>query len=345
MIRVGVIGAGYWGPNIIRNFTSHPETQVLAVCDVREERLHRVRSIYPHVEVTVHADELMNRTDLDLIAICTPVSTHYKLAKQALESGKHVFVEKPMTSSSAEALELIRLAREKDLHIFVDHTFLFTPAVQKIRHLLQQEEIGDLLYFDSVRINLGLFQHDASVVWDLAVHDFSILLYLIQRIPSRISATGSAHFSPHIHDMAYISLQYNQNFLAHFHVNWLSPVKVRKIFIAGSKKMIVWDDTVADEKIKIYDKGVDILADSNQIYDLLIQYRSGDMVSPQLPNREALWEEVDHIVRVLKGKEQPVSDGYLGYQVVYLLEITTASILSGGQPVKVLLKDASALEK
>lgn len=332
MINVGVIGAGYWGPNIIRNFTSHPNTQVIMVSDLLESRLQKIKKTYPHIKTTTNTDALLTNNELDLIAICTPVSTHFELAQKAIEQGKHVFIEKPMTSSLEEAKELLKFASKKNVHIFVDHTFLFTPTVQYIKHLLDNDFVGDLLYFDSVRINLGLFQHDVSVVWDLAVHDFSILLYLIDRFPVSISATGAAHLNPKIYDMAYISLEYENNFISHIHVNWLSPVKVRKCLIAGSRKMIVWNDNEADEKLKIYDKGIDVVKDTNQIYELLIQYRTGDMISPRLPNVEALFQEVNHIVKVLKGDEKPISDGLLGMRVVQLLETTSSSIQHKGAP-------------
>lgn len=336
-MRIGVIGAGYWGPNIIRNFMQHPSTQVEMVCDILPERLEKIKHMYPHITCTTSSDSIFNQKNIDLIAICTPVSSHYELAKKAILAGKHVLIEKPMTETSQQALELIELARKHQVHLFVDHTFLFTHAVQKMKEMVVQNELGKLYYFDSVRINLGLFQHDVSVVWDLAVHDFSILLYLIDQTPVTISATGAAHFNSKIHDMAYISVQYPNNFIAHIHVNWLSPVKVRKCLIAGSRKMLVWDDTLADEKLKIYDKGIDVLDDTNQIYELLVQYRSGDMISPKLVNEEALAREVDHIVRVIHDMERPVSDGNLGLKVVRLLEATNQSILQNGQPVKLNL--------
>jgi predicted dehydrogenase len=336
-MNVGVIGAGYWGPNIIRNFMRHPKSRVTMVCDVDPERLEKIRQMYPHIECTTNYHDLLKNPGIDLIAICTPVSSHFSLAKNTLLAQKHVLIEKPMTETGEQAEELISIARQRNLYIFVDHTFLFTPAVQKMKTLIQKKELGELYYFDSVRINLGLFQHDVSVVWDLAVHDFSILLYLINENPVTVSATGAAHFNPNLHDMAYISLQYSDNFIAHIHVNWLSPVKVRKCLIAGSGKMLVWDDTLADEKLKIYDRGIDVVENTNQIYELLVQYRSGDMVSPQLPNEEALYNEVAHIVNVIHQEEDPLSDGELGFKVVRLLEAANQSIQQGGRPIKVLM--------
>ncbi|GAB4183721.1 MAG: Gfo/Idh/MocA family oxidoreductase [Calditrichia bacterium] len=333
MINVGVIGAGYWGPNIIRNFMINPDTNVVMVCDLQEERLEKVSVAYPHIKTTTDANDLITSGELDLIAVCTPVSTHYQLAKEILSNKKHLLIEKPMTATAAEAEELNKIANAMNVKIFVDHTFLFTPAVQKIKEWINNGELGDLLYFDSVRINLGLFQHDVSVIWDLAVHDMSILTYLISNKPKNLSATGSAHYNQSIHDMAYLSLQYNNNFIAHIHVNWLSPVKVRKCLIAGTKKMIVWDDTLADEKIKIYDKGIDVIKNDNDIYELLIQYRSGDMVSPRLPNREALSVEVQNIVDVLKNKAEPISDGHLGAEVVKMIELADSSMKKNGTPV------------
>src|SRR2546430_7666658 len=273
MIRIGVIGYGYWGPNVVRNLRSLEGCQLAAVCDQSPVALQRVRQAYPDLPVTTNTYDLLTSPEIDAIAVVTPVSTHFDLAKVALENGKHVFVEKPFTSTTQQAEELIELAAQKNLTIMVDHTFLFTGAVRKIRELIDEGVLGDLYYYDSTRVNLGLFQHDVSVVWDLAPHDLSIIDFLIQDKPDAVIATGEAHLNGLV-DIAFITIYFPRNTIAHLNVNWLSPVKVRTTLIGGEKKMLVWNDLEADEKIKVYDKGVRGTTEQ-ELYDPLASTRPG----------------------------------------------------------------------
>jgi predicted dehydrogenase len=335
MIKIAVTGVGYWGPNIIRNFYASPETYVKMCCDLEEERIGFVKKRYPAITTTNEYKDILQDPEIDLVAICTPVFTHYELAKAALEAGKHVFIEKPMTSTSAQAEELINLAEQKNLQIFVDHTFLFTGSVKKIKDIISSGEIGDLLYFDSVRVNLGLFQHDVNVIWDLAPHDISIMDYCLGAKPECVVATGSDHFRDGLEDVAYLTVYYPNNLIGHIHTNWLSPVKVRQTLIAGTKKMVVWDDIQPSEKVRIYDKGVDVVESANEVYDLLIQYRTGDMYCPKIDPTEALKDEVENVVQCLKNGTKPISDGYSGLMVVKILEASDQSIKSRGKEIRI----------
>lgn len=335
MISVGIIGVGYWGPNIIRNFYSNSQTNVVRCCDLNRDQLDKIRKIYPSLETTTDYNDLIKDTKIDLIAICTPVNTHFELAKKALESGKHVLIEKPMTSSSAHAEELINLAEQKKLRIFVDHTFVFTGAVNKIKQVIKSGELGDLYYFDSVRVNLGLFQHDINVLWDLAPHDISIMHALLEKKPESVVATGSDHLRNGIENIAYLSVYYPDNVIGHIHANWLSPVKVRKTLIAGSKKMIVWDDNEPTEKVKIYDKGIDVIETSNQLYDMLIQYRTGDMNCPKIEPTEALTVEINHIVDCIINNKKSIASGEDGLMVVKILEAAEKSLKNRGKEIKI----------
>ncbi len=331
MVKFGVIGYGYWGPNVVRNLDRLEEADVVAVCDKSPAARRKVAKAYPDVRVTDDAAELMSSTEIDAIAVVTPVWTHYELAKAALQNGKHVFVEKPFTSNAAQAEELIELAARKNLKIMVDHTFLFTGAVQKIKQLLQEGALGKLYYYDSMRVNLGLFQHDVNVVWDLAPHDLSIINYLIQQTPEAISATGQTHLNGH-EDVAFLTLYFPDKVIAHINVNWLSPVKVRTTLIGGEKKMLVWNDLEVDEKIKIYDKGVNIKSREG-LYNLLVHYRSGDMWSPQIEQVEALTREMAYFVECIVKDKQPMNDGEAGLRVVRMLEAANASIRKRGELV------------
>ena len=328
MIRFGVIGYGYWGPNIVRNLDQLEETKVLAVCDKSAASRRRVQKAHPHVQVTADPAEVMTSPEIDAIAVVTPVWTHYELAKAALENGKHVFVEKPFTSNAAQAEELIELAARKNLKIMVDHTFLFTGAVRKIKQVLHDGTLGKLYYYDSTRVNLGLFQHDVNVIWDLAPHDLSIIDYLIQETPEAVVATGQTHLNGH-EDVAFITLYFPDSVIAHINVNWLSPVKVRTTLIGGEKKMLVWNDLEADEKIKIYDKGVNVTSQEG-LYNLLVNYRSGDMWAPQLEQIEALRAELTYFTRCIKQDETPFNDGVAGLRVVKMLEAANASLRKRG---------------
>src|SRR5579864_1273150 len=328
LIKFGVIGYGYWGPNVVRNLDRLDETTVVAVCDKSTSARKKVAKAYPGVLVTDDPAELMSSPEIDAIAVVTPVWTHYELAKAALENGKHVFVEKPFTSNAAQAQELIELAARKNLKIMVDHTFLFTGAVQKIKQLLQDDSLGKLYYYDSTRVNLGLFQHDINVIWDLAPHDLSIMDHLLQESPEAIVATGQTHLNGH-EDIAFITLYFPNKVIAHINVNWLSPVKVRTTLIGGEKKMVVWNDLEADEKIKVYDKGVKI-SSREGLYNLLVNYRSGDMWAPQLEQIEALKQELAYFVDCISNDHAPFNDGAAGLRVVKLLEAANESVKKRG---------------
>jgi predicted dehydrogenase len=331
MVKFGVVGYGYWGPNVVRNLDRLDEAEVVAVCDKSAASRRKVAKAYPGVRVTDDAAELMSSPEIDAIAVVTPVWTHYELAKAALQNGKHVFVEKPFTSNAAQAQELIELAARKNLKIMVDHTFLFTGAVTKIKQLLQDGALGKLYYYDSTRVNLGLFQHDVNVVWDLAPHDLSIIDHLIQQTPEAISATGQTHLNGH-EDVAFITLYFPDKVIAHINVNWLSPVKVRTTLIGGEKKMLVWNDLEADEKIKIYDKGVKVTSREG-LYDLLVHYRSGDMWAPQIEQVEALTRELAYFVECIAKDKTPTNDGEAGLRVVRMLEAANQSIGKRGELV------------
>jgi predicted dehydrogenase len=331
IVKFGVIGYGYWGPNVVRNLDRLDEAEVFAVCDRSAAARKKVAKAYPDVLVTDDSAELMSSPDIDAIAVVTPVWTHYELAKAALLNGKHIFVEKPFTSNAAQAQELIELAAQKNLKIMVDHTFLFTGAVTKIKQLLQDGALGKLYYYDSTRVNLGLFQHDVNVVWDLAPHDLSIIDHLIQKSPEAISATGQTHLNGH-EDVAFLTLYFPDKVIAHINVNWLSPVKVRTTLIGGEKKMLVWNDLEADEKIKIYDKGVNVTSREG-LYDLLVHYRSGDMWAPQVEQVEALTRELAYFVNCIAKDETPINDGEAGLRVVRMLEAANQSISKRGELV------------
>jgi predicted dehydrogenase len=331
MVKFGVVGYGYWGPNVVRNLDHLDETELVAVCDKSATARKKAAKAYPDILVTDHPAELMSSPEINAIAVVTPVWTHYELAKAALQNGKHVFVEKPFTSNAAQAQALIELAAQKNLKIMVDHTFLFTGAVTKIRQLLQDDALGKLYYYDSTRVNLGLFQHDVNVVWDLAPHDLSIIDHLIQQTPEAISATGQTHLNGY-EDVAFITLYFPDNVIAHINVNWLSPVKVRTTLIGGEKKMLVWNDLEADEKIKVYDKGVQVTSREG-LYSLLVNYRSGDMWAPQIEQVEALSRELAYFVDCIQTDKAPFNDGNAGLRVVRMLEAASASLKLRGQLV------------
>jgi len=328
MVKFGVTGYGYWGPNVVRNLTSLEGSELMAVCDKSPAARRRMQKAHPGIAVAIEASEILGSADVDAVAVVTPVWTHYELAKSALENGKHVFVEKPFTSNTAQAEELIELAAKKNLKIMVDHTFLFTGAVKKIRELVEEGALGKLYYYDSTRVNLGLFQHDINVIWDLAPHDLSIMDYLIKETPEAIVATGQTHLNG-FEDVAFITLYFPNKVIAHINVNWLSPVKVRTTLIGGEKKMLVWNDLEADEKIKIYDRGVQI-TNRQGLYDLLVNYRSGDMWAPQLEQVEALRQELAHFVDCISNDQPPMNDGNAGLRVVKMLEAANESLRHRG---------------
>jgi predicted dehydrogenase len=330
VIRVGVIGYGYWGPNIARNFQGVDGCEVTVICDQSSQALQRAQRAHPGVQVTTDAAAVAGSPEVDAVAVITPVWTHFELAKMALENGKHVFVEKPFTSTATQAEQLIELAASKNLQIMVDHTFLFTGAVKKIRQLVDEGALGKLYYYDATRVNLGLFQHDVNVVWDLAPHDLAIMDYLIKERPEAISATGQAHFNKGLEDVAFITVYFPKNIIAHINVNWLSPVKIRTTLIGGEKKMVVWNDLDADDKIKVYDKGVDMPKKEN-VYQLLVSYRSGDMFAPRLPPGEALTVELKQFVECINTGKTSISDGLGGLRVVKMLEAAEKSAKNRGE--------------
>ena len=332
MINVGIIGYGYWGPNIARNFNACNGAKLVSICDMNQKRLNLAKTTYPFVKGYSDPEELIRDEDIDVVAIVTPVFAHYDLAKKALENGKHVFVEKPFTSNVAQGEELIELAEKKNLKIMVDHTFLFTGTVRKMREIIDSGELGLLFFYDSVRVNLGLFQHDINVVWDLAPHDFSIMNYLIDEKPKAITALGSEHFGRGLEDIAYIAVHFGNSFIAHFHCNWLSPVKVRRTLVSGDKKMLIWDDLSSDEKVKIYDKGVDI-DNTNGIHELLVSYRTGDVHIPRVDNIEALKLEAEYFMECIENNIKPFNDGEAGLLVVRMLEAADKSMKNDCQKV------------
>jgi predicted dehydrogenase len=328
---MGVIGYGYWGPNIVRNFNGLDGSKVITVSDLNEGSLKKVKKLYPNLRVTTKNEEVICASDVDAIAIVTPVFTHFELAKKALEFGKHVLVEKPFTYTTAQGEELIELAEKKHLKILVDHTFLYTGAVRKIKQLIDGGTLGDLYYFDSTRVNLGLFQHDVNVVWDLAPHDLAIMDYLIKQKPIAVLATGQAHING-LEDISYITVYFPNKFISHITVNWLSPVKARTTLIGGVKKMLVWNDLEPDEKIKVYDKGVDAKA-KNGVYNLLVSYRSGDMWAPKVEQNEALRLLAENFIESINNGGTPVNDGLAGLRVVKMLEAADKSLKKRGELV------------
>jgi len=332
LVRVGVIGYGYWGPNVVRNLQSLENCRLATICDQNSDALQRAKRAYPSVEVTTDFSGLLNSPQIDAIAVVTPVWTHFDLAKAALQNGKHVFVEKPFTSTPQQAEELIELADRKRLKIMVDHTFLFTGAVRKIRQLIDDGTLGALYYYDSTRVNLGLFQHDVNVVWDLAPHDLSVMDYLMQAKPEAVVATGGRHLNG-LADIAFITVYFPGNVIAHINVNWLSPVKVRTTLIGGEKKMLVWNDLEADEKIKVYDKGVQMTG-GRGVYDLLVSYRSGDIWAPKIEQTEALKVELEYFVDCVTNNRVPLNDGVAGLRVVKILEAADQSLKERGKAIQ-----------
>jgi predicted dehydrogenase len=327
-MKFGVIGYGYWGPNVVRNLMNLEGSEVHAIAEVKPAAQARARKAYPGVQITSSAMEVITSPEVDVVAIVSPVWTHYELAKAALQNGKHVFVEKPFTSSSAQGEELVNLAEQKKLTIMVDHTFLFTGAVTRIKKLIDEGTLGNLYYYDSTRVNLGLFQHDINVLWDLAPHDLSIMDYLVKSNPEGVVATGQCHLNGH-EDVAFMTIYFPNNFITHINVNWLSPVKVRTTLIGGEKRMIVWNDLEVDEKVKVYDKGVKITSQEG-VYDLLVSYRSGDMWSPQLEQVEALRQELSYFVDCINSGNEPFNNGHAGIRVVRMLEASTESMHKKG---------------
>jgi predicted dehydrogenase len=331
-VRIGVIGYGYWGPNIVRNFHSQEDCEVVLVADRNAKCAERLKKVFPSIDFTTDENQILTSKDIDVVAVVTPVWTHYELAKKALENNKHVFVEKPFTYSAAQGEELVELAERKNLKIMVDHTFLFTGAVKKIKELVDRKELGDLYYYDSLRVNLGLFQHDVNVIWDLAPHDLSIMDYVISEKPEAVVATGERHLNG-VEDVAFITVYFPKRIIAHVNVNWLSPVKVRTTLIGGEKKMLVWNDLEADEKLRIYDKGVSMSTNPSNLHQLLVSYRSGDMWAPQVEQVEALRAEISYFLKCINENLKPFNDGEAGLRVVRILEAADRSIRGRGEAI------------
>jgi predicted dehydrogenase len=334
VIKIGVIGYGYWGPNLVRNMFEVSDTSVVAVSDMRWDRLRHVSSRYPSLFVSTDYRNLIDDPDIDAIAIATPVHAHYELALEALQAGKHVFIEKPMTSTSEQALRLIDEADRRNLVVMVDHTFVYTGAVRKIKQVVASGMLGDVYYYDSTRINLGLFQRDVDVIWDLAVHDLAIMNYILPSVPCAVAATGINHVMGGTENLAYLTVFFELNLIAHVNVNWLSPVKIRRTLIGGSKQMIVYDDMEPSEKVKIYDKGITVTNGSDSLYQAMVNYRSGDMFAPQLDVSEALKVELQHFVDCIENGAAPITGGLAGLQVVRILESASQSMRQRGKLIE-----------
>jgi predicted dehydrogenase len=328
-LKVGIIGCGYWGPNLIRNFSACPLTEVVAVCDASPERLAAVGRTHRHVQLVGSVDELLD-LDLDAVAIATPVSTHHPLASRCLEAGLHVLVEKPLAATTKEAESLVDLASRYGKVLMVDHTYLFNNAVRKIKEIVENGELGDPYYVDSIRINLGLFQRDVNVIWDLAPHDLSIVDHVLGLEARSISATGCGHTERDVEDVAYVNVDYGDRMLANFHVNWLSPVKVRQMIFAGSRKSLIFNELNPTEPIKVYDRGIELGEAPEDVEKIRVSYRSGDVWSPHVESGEALQGVVTHFAECIRDGETPLSDGQLGLRVVRLLESATRSIRAQG---------------
>lgn len=333
-MKIGVIGYGYWGPNLVRNFSEVPDAQVVAVSDLDEQRLRLVKARYPGIAITTDHETLLSNRDIDAIVIATPVASHYAIALQALSSKKHVFIEKPLTQTAAQGERLIEEADKHNLTLHVDHTFVYTGAVRKIRALVSDGEVGELYYYDSVRVSLGLFRPDVNVIWDLAVHDLSIMDYVFPLSPIAVSATGVSHVPGEPANIAYLTLFFENNAIAHLHVNWLAPVKVRRTLIGGNRKMIIYDDLEPSEKVKVYDKGITVNGSKESMYDVMIGYRTGDVWAPKLEVTEALLAEARYFIRCITHGERSITDGRAGLRVVRILEAATQSMNTRGRPVE-----------
>ncbi len=332
-MNIAIIGYGYWGPNLVRNFSAVSNCHVKYVIDARTERLETVKKGYPNVQVNTSPDTAINDASIDAVVIATPVFAHYTLAKQALSNGKHVLIEKPMTATVAEAEELIELANKNNLLLMVDHTFLYTGAIKKMKELVDTNVLGDIQYFDSTRINLGLFQPDVNVLWDLAPHDISMLLYLIEQKPYSVNATGISHTNNGIENIAYLTVNYTNGFIAHFSCSWTSPVKLRTLLVGGDKKMVVFNDLEPSEKIRVYDTGYNFKTDEEK-KRLLVDYRTGDVFIPKLEMKEALLGMANDFINCIENKSTPISNANLGLEVIKILEAAQQSIKQNGKEIK-----------
>jgi predicted dehydrogenase len=336
MMKIGLIGYGYWGPNLARNFNANPDLELASICDFSQDRLKAASALYKEAKLVNDPEELFKDTGLDAIAVATPVSTHFELARKALEHGKDVWLEKPMTEKVEQAEELIELAEKTRKILHVDHTFVYTGAVRKIRELIDKGELGDLIYYDSTRVNLGLFQQDVDVIWDLAPHDISIMDYLMPFKKLAVSATGSKFYGNGIVPKALLTVYMDKNIVGHINVSWVSPVKIRQTLIGGTSKMILYDDNQPSEKIKVYDKGVNLYETKEDLYHLKVQYRVGDMWCPKISDHEALGFETKHFVECLKNRQTPLTDGVAGLEVVKILVASQKSLHTRGTPVELV---------
>jgi len=328
MVGIAIVGYGYWGPNLARNFAETEGATVAMCCDADPRRLALAQKRFPTLFCATDFDEALRNPAVNAVAIATPVHTHYELAKRAIKAGKHVLVEKPLTARVDHAEELVTLAEKNGVVLMVDHVFVYSPPVVKMKELVAQGRLGKLFFIDSVRINLGLFQHDVNVVWDLAPHDLSIVDFLVERLPVSLSAYGGIHADHEIEDVAYLNLDYGDGLIANFHVNWLSPVKVRRMIIGGSERSLIYDDLDVDEKIKVYDRGIEVGGDLEQRRKTLISYRSGDIWSPNLATHEPLSRMAEHFVKCVKTGQRPVSDGASGLRIVKILDAAQRGIKS-----------------
>jgi predicted dehydrogenase len=333
MITVGVVGYGYWGPNLVRNFVADPETRVAMVADRDRVRLAKVHALYPTIRLTTCADELINDPEIDAVVVATPVDVHFPLALAALQAGKHVLVEKPITSTAEQARRLIDEAGKRKLVLMVDHTFVYTGAVRKMHELIRKDAFGPVRYYDSTRVNLGLFQHDVNVLWDLAVHDLAIMGSILDRPPVAVSATGHTHLAGQPEYAAFLTVFFGADTIAHINVNWLSPVKIRRTLVGGDKQMIVYDDLETSEKIKLYDTGITVKQTPEAVHKMLISYRTGDLWSPNVGHAEALAVEAAHFAACIRGDEQPITGGEAGLEIVRILEAADQSMRNQGVPV------------
>lgn len=334
MINIGLIGYGYWGPNLARNFNSNPDLNLVSICDFSPDRLEKAAGLYPRAKMLDNVEAFYRENHLDAVAIATPVSTHYELAKRALTAGKHVWLEKPMTDNVDHAKELNELASKNNLTLLLDHTFIYTGAVRKIKELIDKGELGQMMYYDATRVNLGLFQQDVDVIWDLAPHDISILDYLMPMKKLAVSATGSSYFSNGIVAKSILTIFMENDVISHINTSWVSPVKIRQTLIGGSAKMVLYDDTHPSEKVKVYDKGVELYETKEELYRLNVLYRVGDMYAPKLEDVEALSLETEHFVDCIKHGKEPLTGGVAGLEMVKVLTASKQSLEQRGAPVE-----------
>lgn len=341
-MNIGVIGYGYWGPNLVRNFAELARCKLAAIADLDPEKLALAQRRFPAVRTTTNFDDLLNDPAVDAVVIATPVRTHFELALAALQAGKHVWLEKPMTETSLQARRLIAEADRRGLTIQVDHTFIYTGAVRKMGEIIASGELGRVLYYDSTRVNLGLFQHDVNVISDLAVHDFAILDYLLKEHPVAVTASGISHYPGAPENLAHVTLFYESGAIGHTGVNWLAPVKVRQVLVGGSRKMITYDDLQPTEKVKVYDTGVNFTSDPQKIHQMRVGYRTGDMWAPNVDGPEALKTACEHFLDCIETKTASITDGRLGLRMVEIIEAATASMRERGKTVKIQTEDLAA---